>query len=315
MEDHINMEGCTDSTSQLIISILLDSIQAVGAILNLFCIIIFIKIIKTERSENGHMFKYLFIKSIFDFIYQSSQLPSIYYYNYSHQSYIMQFWYKWMVYYLTIIASVASVYFEVAAVLDCLIMISNRLLICRKRACFITITIIIITFFFIFYIPWSLRIQIFIKNSNTTSTSSIIYSHKTINRGYFNYFKIIHTFIRDIVPIVLIVIINILIFLFIKSATKRRELLEKTGNQSNLLMSSLKAQRNKFKMILVTALIYILHVPFIISYTFDVSQCFTYVSKLLFLTSYAIPIFSYFFFNKKFRRYFMETFLFHKYRN
>jgi hypothetical protein len=125
----------------------------------------------------------------------------------------------------------------------------------------------------------------------------------------------VNDILRDVLPVIILSIINILILVSLRNATKRRKNLAKSKTisiaQKILLKKSKKAELNKMKMILFTNLMHIFHLPMII-YNLQlksVNQCYTHLAQTLLVASYSIPIISYILYNNNFKKFFIKLIL------
>lgn len=289
------------------------TIIIIGLIFNLICVIIFAKIQKKERLNcQSNFFGYLLFKSFCDFIYLLFILPNIIYYHKDgkhNTTYILQLWQKWINNYLVNIFELMSVIFEIAASLDCYLLISRRLEIFRKKL-FLYITVILsLILCSLFYIPFNIDVNI-VKNitfSNLSNDYETIYFYEYSDFNYSEFSKyhlIIHDLLRDIMPLIILFILNLLILFSLYKTTKRR--INLALKNSLIVAAARKAEKNKIKMVFFTSLLYLFHIP-IILYNFNFIQNYP-LSYILFQFSYSIPIFSYLLFNKTFRKYFFSIF-------
>jgi hypothetical protein len=303
---------CGSQSSGLLVKIITGLMYGLGSILNLICIIIFIKIIKVEQRHNGNMFKYLALKSFNDLIFLSLIIPVLYYIKSngtSDHAYILQLYFKWIISYITMIAKTASAWFEVSASFDCLLLISNQLQI-LKMIKLKWVSIVIYTFCFAFYLSYALQFSIIEIKLNSTQIR--LYDTKLIPTSYYKYYNIIQALVRDVIPVVLMVVANILILVFIRNTTKRRRELTKYSNRvSTMVTNSQIAEKNKIKMIFFTTLAYMLHIPSIIVSVLNISyNCFYIIASLALTFSYCVGFFIYIFTNTKFRKLFFNLFRF-----
>jgi hypothetical protein len=298
-----------DIANQIVSFYLFNIMVYGGTILNLVCILVFIKIIKEEQENQGHLFKYFLIKSVFDLLFCIQNLPRAFFYRVDstiNRSYSMQIWYVYSYYFLYSLFSQLSVWFEIAASLDCLCLISMKFKWHKTKNCFYLVVSSFIGFWTIFYIPNLFWFKIVKRVSSgyaprltTFGKSKLVYYH-----------VILHNIFRDMIPIIILMIINSAIFYFIRKTTVRRKSLQgqrnSTGSDSTMVKKAQQAERNKIKMMFTTSLINIFHIP-AVYYNLNVSKVrsntfFSNLCLLLLTVSYVIPIFTYILFNNTFKR-------------
>jgi hypothetical protein len=286
-----------------------------GAIFNFICIIIFIEIIRQEADNQGHLFKYLLIKSICDLCFCLQNLPRAFYFRSDssiNRNYSMQIWYIYSYYFLYSIFSQLAVWFEVAASFDCLFLISMKFKWHKTKACFLTVVTSLVTFWILFYIPNLFWFKI--KKRISTGYMPI---QTPFGKSKFIYYHLmVHNIMRDIVPIIITTILNSFILYIIKQSTNRRKSIQdKSQNSQNankMVRMAQNAERNKIKMMFTTSLINIFHIPNVY-YNLNISKVknnsfFSELSLLLLTISYVIPIFTYTAFNSTFKRSFKKFF-------
>jgi hypothetical protein len=318
----------TNSSSHDIFQVILGFyIQTVmtycGAGLNFVCALIFIKIIKDEKrtattARRSNLFKYLLVKSLIDCLFCVQNMPQVFYYRQDftiNESYGMQFWYLYCFYYLYPVMSTVSVWIEIAASVDCLFLVVTPTATFQwftTKKCFWLVTIIIITSNSIIYIPNLFWFSIEPKSDGgyypkvTKFTAS----------SFVHYHKIYHTLIRDTLPVFISMILDSIMFYYIRKSTIRRRAMTKTTQQQQRPMTIVRrsemAERNKIKMMLITSFVHFFHLPVII-YNFNIFNVrhYSFWAQLCILSinlSYFIPIFLYTTFNSIFKRYFYKIF-------
>jgi hypothetical protein len=299
--------SCFDQTIWIIINYyLLNIIPPVGAILNTFCIFVFLKILREEsqrNNEKSNMFKYLLIKSICDCLYLICHCP---YMIYRHRdgtantSYIILIWYAYIYYYFCFIMQLVSAYCEIAAALDLILLINRKLDYLRSNFVFYLTISIIIVFSALFYTPFHLNIHII-------KSDQFGYSYTKKNPGYFNVILMFHVILRDFVPMFLLVIINIFILFSLHKISKRRQTMIKLT--AITMKTSRTSHLNKVKMIFFTIILYILHIPLTLTnFNLFKNSCGRNSTILPFILSFGLPIVPYILYNNTFKRYFFKTF-------
>lgn len=289
------------------------SLNLLGIVLNFICIVVFIKIVKRETvSNNSNLFKYLLMKAFCDFIYFLMIIPEIIY-NHKDQtydtSYLLQIWFKWIDEYLINIFELLSVFFEIAATFDCYLLISQRLKCFINKLTFYLFSIITIIFCTLYYIPFIIGVDIKSKNItiNDSNANEIIYyyEYNDFESSDFSYYHLfIHSLLRDILPIFILIILNVLILLFLYKTKKNKR--NFANKNSSSIISARRAENNKIKMIIFISLLYLLHFPMILKNFGFLNNI--YLCLIFFQISYAISIVSYILFNKTFRKYTFQLF-------
>jgi uncharacterized membrane protein len=167
--------------------------------------------------------------------------------------------------------------------------------------------LVIYTFCIPFYLSLTFQWHVVPINNSTKS-----YTAELKPTSYYKYYTTIHSLMRDIIPLILLVIINILILNKLRQTTNRRRNLENNQNSnksSSMVTSSQKAEYNKIKMILYTSITYLLHIPGIYTAFYGFKYNCVYVfTALLLLISYSIPFLIYISTNQKFRKIFLNFF-------
>jgi hypothetical protein len=317
----LNRTAPIDLFSVIVGFYLYNLLLAFGALFNLICILIFIKIIKQEQGNQGHLYKYLLLKSIFDCLFCINTLPQIFYYGPDssiNESYIMQVWFSYCYYYVYFVLSQTSVWFEIIASIDCLCLISKRFQRHKTKRCFWIVTISLIVVINLYYISDLFWFKIE-KNSNGGYFPAVT----SYGKSKFKYYHLLlHNILRDILPVFISFILNIMIVRFIRQLTVRRVIMAATSvctitNQTSLMIKkSQKAEKNKIKMMFFTSFIHIFHLP-VIFWNFNIfnvrANIFTAQLCLLsFTISYSAPIITYITFNNTFKRYFFRLIFFYK---
>jgi hypothetical protein len=304
--------------SKIIGYYLVNTLNVLGSFLNIICILIFYKIIKQEQNNQGHLFKYLFLKSISDFLFCITNIPVIVYYRKEpilDDSFIMQLWYIVGYHYLFAVFTQMSIWFEIFALIDCFCLVSMKFQWHKSKLCFYLTSILSTLIFFVYYIPTNFDFKI-VRIGNGG------YKIDEFNIIFVHYYAATHTISRELFPICISIVVNTLILFYIRKATIHRQRIanmnpNSVNSQAHLMIArSIHAERNKTKMIIVTSCMHLFRLP-IIFFNFEI---FNFKSNhllidfcFLFLHLYfAIPVVSYVLFNKTFRKYFSNLFSFHK---
>jgi hypothetical protein len=294
-------------------------ILPLGIILNLICIVIFKKIIRSEPlNQKNNLFKYLFMKSICDFIYPTIMLGDYIYHKSdgsTDTTLIMQLWYTILSEYLVYSTITCSIYFDILATFDCFLMISKMFGFLKTFFCFKISTFFVVSLFFISYLPfifyYKINRFIVINNNYNLTTREIAYNFTSSkDHNIAMYFGFV-TILRDLVPITILIILNSLILVTLHKVTKQKVRM-KNNLETFSIRYAMNAERNKVKMIFFTSLIYLFHLPLVYKWFKNLNEetCFSLLSTLSYRFSYAIAFFSYFLFNNNFRRYLYRSFNF-----
>jgi hypothetical protein len=284
-------------------------IPPIGSISNLICVIVFIKIIRqesttTRSTDKSNMFKYLLLKSICDFVIFLSRIPSKFYYNADgtkNTSLILNIWYVYINYYFIYPLQVSSTYYEIVAAIDLLLLVNRKFQLLREKFVFYIIGSVAAIFSSLFYIP-------FILFSEMTSKDGK-YVVKRLKPHYYYKYIFSHNLIRDIIPLVFLVLINYFILISLNNISKKRQTMMNIRSDS-VTRNHRKSEINKIKMILVICILYLFHLPLTLYNNFNSNSiyCFQQFFVLLFYLSYLLPIFSYIYFNNSFKLHFSKIF-------
>jgi hypothetical protein len=320
----MNFSNKTNDLTSIIFGFYTPNIMNIlGVVFNLWCILIFIEIIKLEQRQRnkGHLYKYLFIKSICDCLFCLQNIPQMFYFKVDFtisDSYLMQLWFIYCFYYLYPVLSMLSVWFEVFALIDCLCLISDKMKWHKNKIYFYSLTTLLISLTFLSDIPYLFWFKI--EENESGGYRSVA---TPLGRSKFlYYYALFNGLMRDCVPLFISIVINGFIFYFIRESTVRRMRIHNTNNNNNnrinlkLIQQSQKAQINKIKMIFFTSFIHLFHIP-VIFYNLNVFnvQANSFMARLCILSfnfSYFIPIITFTAFNLTFKRYFFKMISFYK---
>lgn len=220
---------------------------------------------KAHRQDSSNMFNYLLVKAISDL--------SIFLIAVSHIVFLASSTLRfslmgsmWMIYFqnyaLPCLFYVSSL-LEMAATLDCLILFWDKLkwLISKTAFYIITTSILIFSFTFHIYIFWQLSIEE-VRTVDSENKTQITYRPKY---EPFRFSQVslsliaAESFIRDVLFLVVLVLINILILVELRRITKRKINLEtdlsdssntrgKYTNASRPIQMAMNAETNKARM-------------------------------------------------------------------
>lgn len=301
------------------------SISFIGSILNLLCIIGFLNIKEIRHQSKTNLFRYLLGKSIVDSynVIRNSIFSSVFcrpddcfltkYYIACNISLVINN-------YIGRVTLLMSILLELAANFNRYRVITNKFTFFDKIS--IHLKILIIVFYcFAFYIYIFFQENCLIPNELILSNETMsyyIYVTNFTNTNLGIVLKFMHTFVRDVVCIILIMVLNILILIFMRQSFKRkRELAPNTPSSAAKIEQNRKLEKsenNLTYMILTSSLINILgHMVLFINLlpidSIKYNSCFNSVAPFLLYFSYSINFFVYYFFNKNFKRYFKINFI------
>jgi hypothetical protein len=325
MNNSLSMsEECSISlTGNLIQNIMRLLVNIFGLIGNGLCVIVFTKIIlKTQTQSN--LFKFLLLKSIFDFCNFITNFGVFFYYCSSctrKKSFGLEVWNIWFYNYTEYAAETASAIFEVAATFDCFITAKKLLFFCQRKLYFylfsISVSISCVLLYLI--IPFGYSI-IKISSSNVSNQTFSYYTYKTNNFGsskFSEYFYDADSSIRDGLFLLILLILNILILKLLKKSTQRRRNMvgNTTNNNSNnnLLSTAKNAEQKRMRMIAATGLNYMVgHLIFLV-YNFTTTYyansntfCFHNFIFFFYDLCYADSIIFYYYFNNVFKKFLIQ---------
>jgi hypothetical protein len=235
------------------------AIPILGVVANFICIINFITIIRKSNNSIGNMFKYLLVKSVCDLFILSFDVTLFLCLDENkkvYSTYFVQVFNLFFEIYLYYVVAFISCYSEILATLDCLFMLNQKFELFKRSSTFYLLIIFLIVFSIVFYLPEPFRIKIaYISPGEYVSITTELGKSKI-----FHYYSFVHVLLRDLIPFLSLIIINILILIYLREATRRRRALS-SGQSTSMVNSAETAERNKVKMILFTSIIYLFHIP------------------------------------------------------
>jgi hypothetical protein len=289
-------------------------LYASSFVLNLICSIGFIIVIKSMRHQHqssNQMFKYLLLKSLCDMLSGLIRiLWPIYFYSKLRQKYFIQVWYIWFHEYLSNVLYLASGMFEIAASFDCAISIEKKMKWCQSRITFYVTTFLIFAFC-ASLLSYEIFIYIITDDYHYNKDEVLVHSYHVSRLVSYSklIFKmvVVKGFIRDFIPLFVLMIINLFILFKMVQIRKRKAHLQTSRNST--VIAAEKAENRKVKMITFLFLIFIIgHFPYFI---IDILEKYTLSSDFFFNfetfcniclnISLLTPIISYYLFNQKFK--------------
>jgi hypothetical protein len=308
MSNYTNNETLFLNSNNLIIrkilgQYILYGVLAVGSILNFISIFIFFKIIREERSNQGHMFKYLFMKCVSDFFRVFLFLPSNFM---DHGSFFHILFSKVSDYYLVNIFGVGSSFYEIASSLDCLFLVSRKVKWFKKRFIFYLITIFISVFTVFYFLPGYFRFEITKRESDNTYYLKDSPFKQTVFMQY--YFLAIYFALRDGLPLTISLVVNSMIIYYLRQRTKMRKILE-SNKRTILVVNAQVAELKKMKLTIFTSSIVLFRIPAILNFLiFDYKSNIYYdVAMILSHLSFSVSFFGFLLYNNNFRKIFRQS--------
>jgi hypothetical protein len=272
------------------------------------CTIVFMRIVMNSTSDNnkGQMFNYFLVKSIVELLIFISVSTPEKYYDGNDKDYLWQLWFVYISWYFFYICISISNLMEIFAIIDCYLMITNKLKFLITKKCFYFLIVSSVLFNIIINSHYIRTKKILV---NEAENGSNILSYKTIEskQDYDLVIDLALLVYREVLPLVFLLIFNCLILKFLRTVAMRKRTIQ--ANISNSPASQ-QAELNKIKLILCTSFSFIImRTPFAINEIYSNGnnifwKCYFYsLTYRLYEASFFIPIFNYYFFNKKFRKY------------
>lgn len=293
-------------------------ISLFGIIINAICVSVFWHLSNESKtsSNNGNMFRYLFLKSSCDclqFVVIAFE-PAFYCEDCAINEWYMTHLAEIIFYnYLCSVLEMASGMLELAATIDCYALITKSMSKFRSISGFYFILAAILTYTSssCAYLLLSNTIQ---KNiDDLTGVISYSLDDSEFSFGVFRQvLNLINILVRDCIVLIAMIFINVLILLALKKSTSRRRLLERNKSKSTLVTSAVNAERQKMIMILMTGLnSFSGHLPFAV-YMLPIHgdtyfwNCYVSLMYCFYYFSFVTPAFLYYGFNSAFRRNFAK---------
>jgi hypothetical protein len=293
-----------------------------GIVTNFICIIVFYKIIKNEIKVSN-MYNYLLVKSMNDFLlFAINSFQWAYYCTNNcglRNFYWLQIWYVYFYYFGDDLLLLSSGFLEVIATFDCFLLITKRLKVFMCRNAFILVIVIVYSISSLLSVYNIVRFKIISKQVKISANETkIIYDKMNTNfyvSSLYEYCKLMVTIVRDYLTLLFILVINSLILLNMKKMSARKKAMMRCNSNNRLVQRSVKAGRNKFKMITFTGVKYLtFHLPMSIRsllrfLNYHYLDCIGGNLFDLMIFSYTISLFIYILFNKLFRRHLFSIIL------
>ena len=291
------------------------SFSGIGLILNMLNMIAFVKMAKKYPKES--MIKYLFVKSLLDFLYcviNISWFLFTYYSPYTYSYYYLVY-YKYIDLYFNHVTMSLSIVFDCTAIIDRYLLISGRMKWMYKVIVFnrgIPI-LTIIAFALYSYKTIEFRILRF-ENVTLNNTSLKAYFQWTLDGAGLSIelsliLQVIQTTIVNFIVTSLILIFNILTLLEIKNKLRKKRML--TPVRNTIVHDRIKSAENRNTMMLVwsSPLIIIPNFAYFLGsmivltvYTQFYNACVDAVGNILYYSQFSFSFFFYYAFNVNFQK-------------
>ena len=300
-------------------------IASIGLLFNFFNIVVFLHPqLRTSHAKDSNMNSYLLVKCFCDTLFLARNLVISFLEcsNCAAQLFrLTQILRLVFIYYICFIVQLGTMLFEVLATFDRFVIVT------RKFAAFLKLNFWAVAgaalgFCFAFYSYKLFAIHVVVVNSTTSShrvTYDLDYSDFGLSVGNAILGQI-HSVIRDLVCVLVILVLNLLMFVDMRKAmNKKRAISARSSPWSSAPKKHVysRADRAEFKltiMIILTGITAILgHFLTLFEYMFNFatiaeSTCQAVLRNVLLEVSCSINFLFYFFFNTKFNRTFLLVF-------
>ena len=296
------------------------ALGATGLAINMACIAVFIKLLNHSDTSSAEMNKYLLFKSIVDAYCMLKLLVfAIFdcrncdqYRFYSTGIFKLVF-----LIYLSYVAQLLSMCCELAANYIRYKAISTESCLITKKLSFRVAVSLMILYSMLFYSYKLIERKIVARRQTSKNASLTIYRLTLTEFGTSDTIlkiEFVHSLVRDGLIIALIFVLNILTLTKMRRLLREKEhILEINGHTSNKRVSlrTQKANINLTLMVFVTGSIAIVghgfyfafHIP---SLSWHLSECAYPFVNFGYTLSYVVNFFVYYFFNKNFRKCFLD---------
>jgi hypothetical protein len=254
-----------------------------------------------------------------------------------------EIWNNYFATYTEICLMYVSSLMEVIMTLDCYLSISKRWKFLLKEKMFYVIISSAIVFSFLYHtyylFGWvvvGVDMSRAVNETSANGTTTFVFEYqifKTVRTSFaksslLKFLSVFRTMLRDVVLLLIILVLNMLILIEMRRVTvAKRRLVQNSAHphvtaestpsvakvpESHLVLTALQAQRKRCMMVLVTGMVYSFgHVGMAVvnmqGHFFPDNStiwfCLQFAANQLLKTSYAIPFFSYYFFNNQFNKY------------
>ena len=296
---HCNLTLLSD-----IVVYMLSGLSMLGALVNFFSALICLQIIvmKYEHRSYGHIYKFLFIKSLDDFILFSSQAFSFTFYcaecinNHSRAHVVWSIYFE---HYIESIFEFCSAYMQVLVTLDCLLTIKNICPFSKSKWYPCILIGVFHLYAAIFYLFWVFSFKM-VEENGTYDIDYEPFYHTAVDKGL----RILSAIQKNLVPFLIMLCLIPCMLKLLNDIYKIKVFVINGSSKSTTINKKIKK-----KFILLILLVGILDIigrmPEIIFYVIDSRNgfwvCFNEVSKFFYAFSCLGDTFLYYFFNQKFK--------------
>jgi len=290
-------------------------ISSISLVLNILCSIAFMQIIRCNHSTNNKngqdIFKYLFYKSLMD-IYISLRFALKSVFNCKDCSlekiYAIKVFYLIFFIYVEYACELATMLCQVVACFNRYRFVTNKWHIFDKRISYKLVLASITLYSLLFYVYLFFDRQIITKirvDQNETISMYLIQEESLgIGSQILNY---AHSLSRNVFCVVFIFVFNVLTFYSVKKSLDKKKLMIKSNTSSQKLMSkSEKAELRLTLMVISTNLVILVthglsFIRWMKIKEIDQSKCFATCNYIIYVMSFNLNFFIYFYFNKNFK--------------
>jgi hypothetical protein len=308
-------------TINLLLSMFLPAISAFGITLNFFSVFIINKMIKTIKID-GHMFKYLLVKSLDDMIIFIIQiLDKFCQGDLEHSTIFGVIYYKYLNNYLMLPFLLSSSLIDALITLDIYCLITKKFKnVLHSKKFFVFVVVFIHIYCILFYISYSFQYDIIKNKKSNDSISNSFENYRLVKSDFFysnkiKIIRIISIIQRDFLIMFLLIVFNLMIIFEMRKNLKRKKQLT-NYRQTRLRLSPQtmvkKAQRSFKNQLIMVLLLNFNHFfghifPVCYNILFYMNDqlfflpCFHDFTFLFLLLSYTTNIVLFYVFNKHFR--------------
>ena len=288
-----------------------ETIAGLGFFLNLICLFIFLKILRSTKS-NIDLYKYFLIGTCFNTyvclrntLKNSLECKKCFLENY----YSLKIIHMIFIYYIDYSVELATIMISVAACFNRYRSIDNTPKIFNKIPFIIVVCLIgVFCACFCSYKLVDLSIQSELSNNSTDFVVYVIKSNSLGTVG--STLDLVYTMIRDVIPIFSILLLNILTLVKIKTRIyKKKKLISKKLTRTNINRKANHELRLNLMVFSTSSFVLLNHMTNFLYWlkVFGTSECFLNMARnILYWSSYGIGFFIYLSFDLNFIKFFMS---------
>jgi hypothetical protein len=289
----------------------------IGLILNLICLIVFVKLSKND--SNNEMVKYLLLKSFVDAYVMLKIVLFIFFdcqYCDQYSFYATGVFKLLFLIYFSYVAQFLSMFCEFVAVFIRFVTVSQLEFFLFRKLSFKLVSVMALFYGLLFYSYKLFENKIILSTYKNyiKNTSYLIYKLRLTQFGISDTIltlDFVHSLVRDGILVLLILILNILTLIEMRRLLVKKKLI--LANVRATFTQADKAEAHLTIMILLTGLIaiighglyFLFNIPY---FSWRVSECIYPFVNFSYNLSYLINFFVYFFFNTMFRQCFLGYF-------